>query len=82
MVRTHSHAVTARVKEGLGSSVELLDRLKAEPAFGKVDFELLLDPRKFVGRAPEQVAEFLEEHIEPIQTRYAATIGMKAELNV
>ena len=82
VVRTHSHAVTARIKEGLGSSVELLERLKAEPAFGKVDFELLLDPRKFVGRAPEQVAEFLEEHIEPIRKRYAATMGMKAELSV
>ena len=82
VVRTHSYAVTARIKEGLGSSVELLERLKAEPAFAKVDFKSLLDPRKFVGRAPEQVAEFLEEHIEPIRKRYVGTMGMKAKLSV
>ena len=82
VVRTHSHAVTARIKDGLGSSVELLERLKGEPAFAKVDFESQLDPRKFVGRAPEQVAEFLEDHIEPIRKRYAGTMGMKAELSV
>ncbi len=82
VVRIHSHAVTARIKEGLGSSVELLERLKGEPAFTKVDFEAMLDPRKFVGRAPEQVAEFLADHIEPIRKRYAGTMGMKAELSV
>ena len=38
VVRTHSHAVTDRVKAGTGSTSELLDRLKAEAAFGKVDF--------------------------------------------
>ena len=68
--------------DGTGSSAELLERLKAEKAFAKVDFESLLDPRKFVGRAPEQVAEFLAEHVEPIRRRYAGVLGMKAELSV
>ena len=82
MVRTHSHAVTARIKDGSGSSAELLDRLKAEPAFAKVDFEALLDPRGFTGRSPEQVAEFVNDHVAPIRTRYAAALGMTAELTV
>ena len=82
VVRQHSHAVTQRIKDGTGSSSELLERLKAEKAFAKVDFESLLDPRKFVGRAPEQVAEFLAEHVEPIRRRYAGVLGMKAELSV
>jgi adenylosuccinate lyase len=82
VVRQHSHAVTARVKEGTGSPAELFDRLKAEMAFAKVDFAAVLDPRGFVGRAPEQVGEFLAEHVEPIRKRYAGVLGMKAELSV
>lgn len=84
VVRKHSHAVTDRIKEGSGSSAELLDRLKAERAFAKVDFASLAgqSPRDFVGRAPEQVAEFLADHIDPIRKRYASVLGMKAELSV
>jgi adenylosuccinate lyase len=82
IVRQHSHAVTAKVKDGTGSPAELFDRLKGEKAFAKVDFAAVLDPRGFVGRAPEQVAEFVEEFIEPIRTRYAGSLGMKAELSV
>jgi adenylosuccinate lyase len=82
VVRQHSQVVTARVKEGVGSPAELFDRLKGERAFAKVDFAAALDPRGFVGRAPEQVAEFLAEHVEPIRKRYAGALGMKAELTV
>jgi adenylosuccinate lyase len=82
IVRKHSHAVTRRIKDGAGSSTELLELLKAEPSFARVDFETLLDPRMFVGRAPEQVEEFLAEYVEPIRKRYASALGMKAELNV
>ncbi len=42
----------------------------------------MLDPRQFVGRSPEQVAEFLADHVEPIRKRYARVLGMKAELHV
>ena len=42
----------------------------------------MLDPRQFVGRAPEQVAEFVAEHVEPVRKRYAGVLGMKAELHV
>jgi adenylosuccinate lyase len=82
IVRRHSHSVTARVKEGVGSPTELFDRLKAEEAFAKVDFELVLDPRGFVGRAPEQVSEFVADRVEPIRRRYAGALGMRAELTV
>ncbi len=30
------------------------------------ELEALLDPQRFVGRAPEQVREFLDEHVKPI----------------
>jgi len=82
VVRQHSHAVTDRVKAGTGSPTELFDRLKADPAFAKVDFAAVLDPHHFVGRAPQQVAEFLADHVEPVRKRYASALGMKAELHV
>ena len=84
VVRRHSHAVADRVKSGLGSTAELLDRLRSEPAFARVDFAEFTAqrPEAFVGRAPEQVSEFLAEYVEPIRTRYKAVLGMKAELSV
>jgi adenylosuccinate lyase len=82
VVRTHSHAVTAKLKSGTGSAAELFDLLRAEPAFARVDFAAVTDPRAFVGRAPEQVGEFVAEHVAPVRSRYAAALGMKAELSV
>jgi adenylosuccinate lyase len=82
VIRRHSHAVTARAKAGEGTVAELFDRLKADPAFRGVDFDAALDPRAFVGRAPEQVAEFLADEVEPIRRRYAGKLGMTAELRV
>lgn len=82
LVKMHSHAVTERIKQGVGVSTELFDLLKAEPAFTKVDFDAVLVPRNFVGRAPEQVAEFIESEVNPIRNRYAGKLGQKAELHV
>ena len=82
IVRRHSHAITQGIKDGTASPAELLDRLKGEAAFAKVNFAAVLDPRKFVGRAPEQAAEYLEQAIAPIRQRYANSLGMTVELNV
>ncbi len=82
VVRTHSHAVTARVKSGDGTASELIDRLRGEPAFAGVDFAAALDPRQFVGRASEQVAEFLAEHVAAVRSLYAGTAAGEAELSV
>jgi adenylosuccinate lyase len=64
--------------------VELLERLKQDPAFAKVDFVAIAGegPNAFIGRSPEQVDEFLTEYVEPIRKRYASVLGMKAELHV
>jgi adenylosuccinate lyase len=82
VIRTHSHAVTEAVKAGTGSPADLFDRLRREPAFAGVDFAAALDPHQFVGRAPQQVAEFLADHVEPVRKRYASALGMIAELQV
>ena len=84
VVREESHAVTAKVKAGTGTTAELLDRLRDRAAFQKIDFEMYANqsPREFVGRSPEQVTEFIAEHVAPVRARYAAALGMKAELSV
>jgi adenylosuccinate lyase len=60
-VRQHSVAAGARVK-GEGLENDLLDRIAADPAFNvtREELEEELRPEKYVGRAPEQVDEFLE----------------------
>jgi adenylosuccinate lyase len=66
-LRQLSMEVMRRVKEG-GERNDLLERIAADPAFASVRQELpaLSDARAFVGRAPEQVEEFLAEAVEPI----------------
>ncbi len=82
LVKTHSHAVTERIKQGVGSATEIVDRLKAESAFAGVDFAGELEPTAFVGRSPEQVDEFLAIEIQPIRAAYAPRLGRKVELHV
>lgn len=65
-IRQHAHAAAAVMKEG-GES-DLVDRIAGDPAFGmdRAAIEALMDGRRFVGRAPEQVDRFLEEWVEPV----------------
>jgi adenylosuccinate lyase len=66
-IRLHSMTVMKRVKED-GAPNDLLDRIAADPAFANVKNELpsLAKPEAFIGRAPEQVREFLAEVVEPV----------------
>mmetsp|Transcript_25394 Transcript_25394/g.37970 ORF Transcript_25394/g.37970 Transcript_25394/m.37970 type:complete len:557 (-) Transcript_25394:199-1869(-) len=66
-IRVHSMAAGAVVK-GEGKANDLMERIAADPLFKAVhdDLERLIDPILFVGRAPEQVDEFLEDEIKPI----------------
>ena len=81
-IRRHSHAVTAGLKDGTATSRDLIVRLQNDPAFGGVDLTAELQPIKYVGRAPEQVDEFIAQEIEPIRKRYAAKLGQKADVSV
>ncbi len=81
-VRVHSHAVTERIKQGVGRACELFERLRAESAFAGLDFEAIADPRQFVGRAPEQVMEFLAADVADVRNRYKSRLGASATLHV
>jgi len=82
VIRRHSQDAGRQVKE-LGLSNDLIDRLRTESAFEKVDLGLTLDPSRFVGRAPEQVDQFVEHVIDPIRRRYSDDLNQSAaELRV
>jgi adenylosuccinate lyase len=74
-IRRHSLAAAERMKSG-GES-DLADRLAGDPAFGmdRTALDRLLDPARFVGRAPEQVDHFLATWVEPVVER----LGDEAE---
>ena len=61
IIRRHSMAATARMKEGL--PCDLLDRLAADPAFGltRQELDALMEPKRYIGRSPQQVAQFLAQ---------------------
>jgi adenylosuccinate lyase len=65
-IRQHSMAAAQRMKDE-GADADLLDRIAEDEAFGlaRADLDRLVDPKRFVGRAPEQVARFLDDHVTP-----------------
>jgi len=83
-VRQHSVAAGHRIK-ARGLSNDLLDRIAADEAFGATRAELEEDlrPELYVGRAPEQVDEFMAEWVDPVLARYPEAAGGAApELRV
>ncbi len=66
-IRQHSMASARAIKDGAAHN-DLLDRIAEDSAFGitRDELERAMDPRRFVGRAPEQVDEFLAEVVEPL----------------
>jgi adenylosuccinate lyase len=81
VIRQRSHEAAAVVKQQ-GKPNDLLERLAGEPDFARVDLQAALDPAQYVGRAPEQVDEFIAEVIEPLRARYANQAQLSAELKV
>ncbi len=82
-IRVHSMAAAKVVKEEGGAN-DLIDRIAADPAFGvtKEALQKVLKPENYVGRAPQQTAEFLDGVIKPILTANADLLGLEAEINV
>jgi adenylosuccinate lyase len=81
-IRRHSHAVTAGIKEGTLKSGDLIDRLRADKMFASIDFARELDASRFVGRAPEQVDEFVQVEVSPIRERYRSKLGQQGDVQV
>ena len=80
-IRQHSQAAAEQVKK-FGKTNNLIARLKADAAFRKVDFKSVLNPKSYIGRAPEQVDEFIRDIVTPIRRKYRKEINRKVELKV
>jgi adenylosuccinate lyase len=80
-IRHHSQDAARAVKQE-GKPNDLLDRLAKDPAFAKVNVTAAMEPSQFVGRAPEQVDEFVAEVVAPIRQRYTGSAGLSAEVKV
>ncbi len=81
-IRTHSMEAAKMVKLE-GKSNDLIERIAADPAF-KLDFSELkavLKPENYIGRAPQQVEEFVNEYIKPVLDTNE-TEDVKVELKV
>lgn len=83
VIRTHSQAAAARVKEEGGEN-DLLDRLAGDAALGmtRTQLDQALDVRQFVGRAPSQVVEFVSEYLDPVLDRHRDKLGATSDVRV
>ena len=76
------HSMAAAQREGLNN--DLIERIINDNSFGLSKEEILeaINPLKFVGRAPGQVLEFIEECVEPILRENIDALDIKGEVNV
>ena len=80
-IRRHSLDAAQTVKME-GRPNDLIDRLRADAAFAGVDLGSVMDPARYVGRAPRQVERFVREVVEPIRARYPQASRQAADLQV
>ena len=82
-IRVHSMEAGRVVKEQGGEN-DLLQRIAADPIFGvgMEELEGILQPEKYVGRAPEQTMDFLQEVVAPVLEKYKDVEAGEAEVTV
>ena len=83
VIRVHSHAAAAVVKQEGGGN-DLLDRLANDPEIGmtRAEIDKTLDVKEFVGRAPQQVTEFVHDFVDPILARNQSRLGASSDVRV
>ncbi len=82
-IREHSMAAGKVIKEE-GKPNDLLERIAKDEAFGMnlEELKALLDPAAFVGRAPQQTEQFVNENVKPIIEKYNELLGVEVEIKV
>jgi len=82
-IRKHSIEAARAIKNGAESN-DLIQRLGGDKSFGlkMKDLQGAIDPKRFVGRAPEQVDEFLRDVITPLFAGNTARSERAEELRV
>lgn len=82
-IRVHSMEAGKTVKVE-GKDNDLPQRIASDPSFGLTLDEIMaiMKPENFVGRAPEQVEEFLKDCVNPVLERNKDLLGVEVEINV
>lgn len=82
-IRVLSMQAGKNVKEE-GKENNLIELIKADQTFAPVHAKLdqILDAKKFIGRAPSQTVEFIENEIQPILDDNSGDLGLKGEVKV
>ncbi len=82
-IRELSMEAAAVVKQEGGKN-DLIERIAKEPMFGMSleDLQKVLDPKNFVGRAPQQVEEYITERVMPVLDKNKDSLIDDAELTV
>jgi adenylosuccinate lyase len=82
-IRRHSVAAAHRIKEE-GADCDLYERILADPIFGLTPEKLaeIADSRAFIGRAPEQTEEFLNEYVYPVLKANPDMGGADVRINI
>jgi adenylosuccinate lyase len=82
-IRQHSIEAARAMKNGATRN-DMLDRLANDDDFNVsvADLESVLEPMRFVGRAPQQVDEFLDEVVAPLLERAASESNHGDEVRV
>ena len=67
-----------------GLDNNLIELIKADETFAPVHGKLdeILDAKKFIGRAPSQVTEFIQTEIDPILEDNKGDLGLKGDVRV
>lgn len=82
-IRELSMEAAAVVKQEGGKN-DLMERIAKEPMFGMSleDLQKVLEPKNFVGRAPQQVEEYITEQVQPVLDENKDSLIDDAELTV
>lgn len=82
-IRQHSMQA-AKVVKMEGKENDLIQRIIKDDFFNMTEDEILslIDAKKFIGRAPGQVVDFIQEQVRPILEANRDLLGEEAEINV
>lgn len=82
-IRVHSMEAGKVIKEEGGQN-DLIDRICTDPSFKlkKDDILKILKPENYIGRAPQQVEEFIAKYVDPVMESNKNLLGIKVEIDV
>jgi adenylosuccinate lyase len=82
-IRRYSVQAGRQVKEE-GKPNDLINMIASDPVFSlsRQEIDAIMDAKNFVGRAPQQVVEFIGENVRPVLEKYGTVLGLKAEIEV